>query len=93
MRNPYEPGHEKTCLMSYANNKGAVAMQWLVSVITTFITDRKTTKRACYSSYMILCAYTEPPGFKEEPKGRICHKHFENNEICRTSERPYQKET
>ena len=33
----YEPGHEKTCLMSNANNKGAGQPEHLRSLINTFV--------------------------------------------------------
>ena len=33
----YEPGHEKTCLMSYANNKGADQPAHLRSLISAFV--------------------------------------------------------
>ena len=36
-RHPCEPGHEKMCLMSYANNKGADQPAHLGSLISTFV--------------------------------------------------------
>ena len=36
-RNPYEPGHEKMCLMSYANNKCADQPAHPRSLISAFV--------------------------------------------------------
>ena len=35
--NVHEPGHEKMCLMSYANNKGADQPAHLCSLISAFV--------------------------------------------------------
>ena len=35
--NIYEPGHEKMCLMSYANNKGADQSAHVRSLISAFV--------------------------------------------------------
>ena len=36
-KNTYEPGHEKMCLMSYANNKGADQPAHPRNLISTFV--------------------------------------------------------
>ena len=48
----YEPGHEKTCLMSYANNKGADQSVHLCSMISAFIVH-------CLDSVMCLVSISE----------------------------------
>ena len=37
LKDTYEPGHEKMCLMSYANNKGADQPAHLRSLISAFV--------------------------------------------------------
>ena len=37
IQNVYEPGHEKLCLMSYANNKGADQPAHQRSLISAFV--------------------------------------------------------
>ena len=48
----YEPGHEKTCLMSYANNKGADQPAHPRSLISTFVIR-------CLDSVMSLVSVTK----------------------------------
>ena len=48
----YEPGHEKTCLMSYANNKGADQPALSRSLISTFVVR-------CLDSVMSLVPVTK----------------------------------
>ena len=47
-----EPGHEKTCLMSYANNKGADQPAHPRSLISAFVVR-------CLNSVMSLVSVTE----------------------------------
>ena len=47
-----EPGHEKTCLMSYANNKGADQPAHPRSLISTFVVR-------CLDSVMSLVSVTK----------------------------------
>ena len=37
MDKTYEPGHEKMCLMSFANNKGAGQLAHLRSLISAYV--------------------------------------------------------
>ena len=48
----FEPGHEKTCLMSYANNKGADQPAHLHSLISAFVVR-------CLDSVMSLVSVTK----------------------------------
>ena len=48
----YDPGHEKTCLMSYANNKGADQPAHLRSLISAFVVR-------CLDSVMSLVSVTK----------------------------------
>ena len=48
----HEPGHEKMCLMSYANNKGADQPAYPRSLISAFIVR-------CLDSIMSLDSITE----------------------------------
>ena len=50
--NSYEPGHEKTCLMSYANNKGADQPAHPRSLISAFVVR-------CLDSVMSLVSETK----------------------------------
>ena len=50
--NVCEPGHEKTCLMSYANNKGADQPAHSRSLISTFLVR-------CLDSVMSLVSVTK----------------------------------
>ena len=47
----YEPGHEKTCLMSYANNKGGDQSAHSRSLISAFV--------RCRDSVMSLVSVTK----------------------------------
>ena len=49
--NAFEPGHEKTCLMSYANNKGADQPVHPRSLISVFVVR-------CLNSVMSLVSVT-----------------------------------
>ena len=50
----FEPGHEKTCLMSYANNKGADQPAHPRSLISAFVVR-------CLDSVMSLVSVTKIP--------------------------------
>ena len=50
--NTYEPGHEKTCLMSYANNKGADQPAHPRSLTSAFVVR-------CLDSVMSLVSVTK----------------------------------
>ena len=50
--NIHEPGHEKTCLMSYANNKGADQPAHPRSLISTFVVR-------CLDSIITLVSISE----------------------------------
>ena len=52
IKKKHEPGHEKTCLMSYANNKGADQPAHQCSLISTFIVR-------CLDSVMSLVSVTK----------------------------------
>ena len=52
----YEPGHEKMCLMSYANNKGADQPSHLRSLISTFVFR-------CLDNVMSLVSVTKISSF------------------------------
>ena len=53
-RNILEPGHEKTCLMSYANNKGADQPAHPRSLISAFVVR-------CLDSLISLVSISEIP--------------------------------
>ena len=52
VRQIYEPGHEKMCLMSYANNKGADQPAHPRSLISAFVVH-------CLDSVMCLVSLTK----------------------------------
>ena len=76
-----EPGHEKTCLMSYANNKGADQPAHPRSLISAFVVRCLDSVMSLVSvtkiSSLMLASVTEQAGlsltWSETPKDTFCH--------------------
>ena len=75
----YEPGHEKMCLMSYANNKGADQPAHPLSLISTFVVcclDSIISLRFYSRNFKTLASFCGCTGpfesyFVENPKDRF----------------------
>ena len=60
----YGPGHAKTCLMPYANNKGADQPAHPRSLISTFVVLCLDTMYTCYiQSFKILASFCSLAGW------------------------------